>query len=127
MEIQEIWGTNAGYNPERDGPIESYIKSREYSMHPVFKGHEPFEELWKKGYLIPRVSAIRVLWNIGREDEHFRVINDQILLGIQLPAHSGREGYHSPIQILNQGILWEAQSLAINPIPRQLAQPNLFQ
>ncbi|MEK6933594.1 MAG: hypothetical protein AABW75_01825 [Nanoarchaeota archaeon] len=51
--------------------------------------------LWNQGYIEPNITTIRVMWNIGRGDEHFDIVNKNTLRGIAAPAHSGRPGDHS--------------------------------
>ena len=63
-----------------------------------------------EGYLRPNHSIIRLMWNFGREDEHYLVLKDGKLKGLELPAHSGREGVHDYKKILN-GVCFEAQYL----------------
>ena len=57
----------------------------------MFKGIEIYEKLWNEGYLIKEYSIIRLMWNVGRGDEHFLVLDKYELEGIQCPGHPGRE------------------------------------
>ena len=102
------------YKPERDGSLEDYLKTHDgISCFPLFKGIKIYEKLLKEGYLIPNYSTIRLMWNVGREDEHFLVLEDSKLEGLSLSAHSGREGIHDYKKILKK-ICFEAQHLKIN-------------
>ena len=109
--------THPWYTPKRDGPLENYLESRRFgimppnAVYPLFKGYEHFQQLWDKGYLEPNVSCIRLMWNIGRHDEHFGVIGEDTIEGIELPAHSGRPGRHSAREILSNGPCWEVHYL----------------
>jgi hypothetical protein len=75
--------------------------------------------LWEQGYLLQNFSYIRLMWNIGRGDEHFLVLEEGLLQGLEAGIHSGREGIHKPEKILRKkNPCWEAQHLAREPIAR---------
>lgn len=91
------------YTPERDGSLEKYLETHDgFSCFPLFKGIEIYEKLLKEGYLRPDYSVIRLMWNIGREDEHFLVLKNGKLKGLALSAHSGRGGIHDYQEILKE-------------------------
>jgi hypothetical protein len=48
------------------------------------------------GLLMPGVSYIRIMWNIGREDEHYLINENFMLEGMTGAAHSGDEGIFDP-------------------------------
>ncbi len=78
------------YKLERDGSLEKYLEIHDgITSFPLFKGIEIYQKLFDEGYLVPNVSVIRLMWNIGREDEHFLVLEDGKLEGLSLSAHSG--------------------------------------
>jgi hypothetical protein len=107
------------YNPKRDGSLEEFLEKFDFSCTPLFKGYEHYKLLWDKGYLEKDISIIRLMWNMGRDDEHFIVIGEYQIQGLRLPAHSGREGIYDPRILLEEKDCpsWEAQSL--NPNPKQ--------
>lgn len=66
----------------------------------------------EKGWLQPRISIIRLMWNMGRSDEHFVVTEDHQLAGIHdAPDHAGRPGVHDPQKVLTEGPNWEVHHL----------------
>jgi hypothetical protein len=110
------------YHPKRDGALEEYLKAHNgFTCMPLFKGYGQYKMLWDKGYLQPRVSVIRLMWNVGRGDEHFIVTKDNRLEGCTgLEFHSGRPGIHDPKVVLSARNcpVWEAQHLNRKPTPR---------
>jgi hypothetical protein len=94
-------GTN-WYNQEQHGDLEKYFEVYNgISAFPLFKGTKHFKMLWDQGYIEPGITTIRVMWNMGRDDEHFDIVDENTLEGIAAPAHSGRSGRHS-INILDK-------------------------
>jgi hypothetical protein len=90
------------YNSKVDGNIEDYISNcRAKNMWICFKGHEPFEELHDKEYLLPWITSIR-LYRGATPDEYYIVNDDFKLEGVDLPAHSGKEGVHDPKDLLSE-------------------------
>jgi hypothetical protein len=86
----------------------------------LFKGHEYFQKLWEEGYLMPGASIIRVMYNTSRGDEHYLVLGEKELKGLQIPLHSGMPGTHHPKIILREDTPpWEAQALNPKPVPRE--------
>jgi hypothetical protein len=83
----KTFSTHPWYDRKRDGSLEEYFETHDgHSCFPLFKGHAHYKLLWNKGYLQPEMSIIRLMWNIGREDEHFLVKSKDILQGIEAPA-----------------------------------------
>lgn len=104
--------TTACYTPARDGPLVEYLQRRDgLSSFPLFRGIEHFNMLRDQGWLAPRMSIIRLMWNAGRGDEHFEVTEDFFLEGIPNDAHGGRPGIHSPEKVLDGAPPFEAQNL----------------
>ena len=93
------------YDPSRDGTIEEYIAYCRNEMVPkCFKGHKQFQQLVDLGYVTPLITSIRIMYNIGRDDEFYGVVEDFKLEGIILNAHSGKEGIHDPKELLSNEI-----------------------
>lgn len=116
------FGGKPWYDPERDGSLNEYLNKHDgYISFPLFKGYEHYQLLWDEGYLEPYVSAIRVMWNIGRDDEHYLVKSELELEGLEGPRHAGKPGVHGVRDILtDNGPPWEAHHL----IPRsKLTRP----
>lgn len=102
--------SDACYNPAHDGSLEEYFKTHDGSFaFPLFKGFDHFELLRKEGWLGPRMSIIRLMWNVGRGDEHFMVTDEFKLEGLVAEAHSGREGIHEPAELFKGAPPFEAQ------------------
>ena len=102
------------YTPERDGSLAKYLSEKEDSIYtfPLFKGLLPYQELIKRGYLTPNISVIRLMWSSGRGDEHFGVVDNFQLEGIEVQVHAGRKGIHRPEDIFtDKAPCWEAQML----------------
>ncbi|MBW3000095.1 hypothetical protein KY339_05475 [Candidatus Woesearchaeota archaeon] len=69
---------------------------------------------------MPGASIIRVMYNTGRGDEHYLVLGEKELKGLQIPQHPGRPGTHDPKNILKyEAPPWEAQALNPKPVPRE--------
>ncbi len=104
------------YKPIRDGPLDKYIQKRDGGINcwPSFKGPEWYEKLWEEGYLLPYKTILRLMWNFGRDDEHFIVTEEGKLQGIHdISAHQGRKGVFGYRRILlTRGPLYETQWLA---------------
>jgi len=101
------------YHPEVDGTLEEYLQTHNgRTAFPLFRGIKYFTIMKKRGWLEPRWTIVRLLWNTGRGDEHFFVTENFQLEGMEGPAHSGREGIHAPSKILKMdGPLWEIYNL----------------
>lgn len=110
----------AAYEPKRDGPLEEYLKIRDgFSCFPLFRGYKQFKMLWDLGYLEPHISVIRLMWNLGRGDEHYGVLGEFELEGIENHAHGGEVGTHDVRKLLKRKqINFEALHLATTPISR---------
>jgi len=118
MFYKKIW-----YQPEKDGTLEEYLETHDgLSCTPLFKGYEHYQMLWDKGYFDPEIGVVRLMWNVGRDDEHFIVLGKYKIKGCNyLPAHAGRPGIHDPRKLLSEKTCppWEAQSLNPRPKPRK--------
>ena len=111
----------AWYQPKIDGTLEEYLETHDgFSVFPLFKGYKYYKILWDKGYLEPQISVIRLMWNVGRDDEHFRVLGEYEIEGIIISAHAGRSGKHDPRKLLSKRDCppWEATNLNPHPKPR---------
>lgn len=113
---------SACYHPERDGSLAEYLELHDgWSSMPLFKGYEQYKMLWDLGYLEPHVSSIRLMWNMGREDEHFSVLGLHEIEGCsELRAHAGRAGIHDPKEVLSEENCpeFEAQTWNRKPVIR---------
>jgi|TARA_Y100000310_G_C20026919_1_gene510033 hypothetical protein len=91
------------YNEKRDGSLEEYFKTHDGgSAFPLFRGPKIYEQIWNKGYMVPEFTWLRLMWNIGRSDEHFSVQENGKLEGIcDLKAHAGRSGVYSHTEIIS--------------------------
>ena len=93
---------SAYYISERDGSLKDYvINQKRLGANPLFKGHGSYEQLRDGGFLVVDYSIIRLMWGDGRGDEHFQVVNEFKLEGLEGKMHSGREGIHDYKNILN--------------------------
>jgi hypothetical protein len=109
-----LFGGSTGYDPSSDGSLDAYLRRQfdNNGTYCLFRGYKHFRMLWKEGYVIPGMTAIRLMYNFGREDEHYLVIDEKTLEGIILPAHAGKPGRHLVRKILNRSTpLWEAHDL----------------
>jgi hypothetical protein len=96
------------YQKERDGKLSEYLRERCFSggTFSLFKGMKDFNML--KNYNLFRIgiTSIRVMWNIGRGDEHYMIVenNGEIMLeGITgTGSHDGNPGLHKPEDILEK-------------------------
>jgi hypothetical protein len=102
---------SACYSPKRDGPLGKFLAEIGHGTFPLFQGLKDFEMLQKEGWLAPRMSMIRLMWNVGRDDEHFEVTEDFKLEGIIANAHSGKPGIHEPAKIFENAPPFEAHRL----------------
>ncbi|PIN91971.1 hypothetical protein COU61_01700 [Candidatus Pacearchaeota archaeon CG10_big_fil_rev_8_21_14_0_10_35_13] len=122
MGRQNMFFGGGQYNPKTNGPLERYLETHDgRTSFPLFKGWKHYEMLWDRGYLEPGMSVIRLMWNDGREDEHFLVMGVREIEGMsELQAHAGREGTQDPKRILSEKNCppWEAHSLNREPTPR---------
>lgn len=90
------------YREETDGPLEKYFETHDgYSTFPLFRGPAIYEKIWNEGYILPGFTWLRLMWNIGRDDEHFFAHDDGKLEGIShARAHAGREGVYHHTEII---------------------------
>ena len=103
------------YRGSIDGDIKQYlIESHSNGMvSPTFKGYESFEQLWDLGVVTPKITSIRLMFNIGRGDENYIVADKEHLEGIVVNAHPGQEGLHNTEEILTKtkADYWEVSML----------------
>ena len=123
--IPDPWDqSGAVYTPERDGTLEEYFETHNgISTFSRFKGFEHFEMLRKEGWLAPRISVIRLMWNVGRGDEHFGITPDYKLEGMSAPEHGGRSGISEPRVVSEEGPCFEVHQPLF---PRQREQYAAF-
>ena len=111
----------AWYVPEEHGSIEDFVKycEKHHIPEPCFKGFEQFELLWRKGYLEPNESIIRLAYGIG-PDYVYRIINEKQVEGVEAGIYSGKPGIHNIKELLSDEDLpyWIAGPLNIPPKPR---------
>ena len=116
-----LFDYGAAYNPDRDGTLEGYLKEHNgHTATPLFKGFAMYQHLWDEGYLAPGISYIRIMWNFSRGDEHYLVVGEHLLRGVQAGMHSGKKGNHDARKIvLDNGPPWEALHLSPRPEKRK--------
>jgi hypothetical protein len=96
------------YQKERDGKLSDFIEERCFGgpASALFKGIEAFNMLEEKNLLKNGHTSIRVMWNVGRGDEHYTVVeqNGEIMLeGVtSTKSHDGMAGLHKPEDILER-------------------------
>ena len=115
----------AAYDAKRDGSLSEYLKTHDgYMAFPLFYGLQQYHMLWDEGWIVREYSIIRIMWNVGRGDEHYLVIGRDNVKGIENDAHGGAKGFFDMGKLLNDrdGICWEAQHLSIIPTPGE----NIF-
>jgi hypothetical protein len=121
MSQKFIFSTGGCYNPQRDGDLDKYLEVHNgRSCFPLFHGIKWFYTLRDNGLFLPDFSVVRLMWNMGRGDEHFCLTQDYKLEGMQANYHSGRPGIHEPEAILtDENPPWEAFNLALSPLRRE--------
>lgn len=103
---------SACYNQERDGPLDVFLDTRNSGgTFALFDGLDAYELLKREGWLAPRISIIRLMWNAGRGDAHFQVTEDFRLEGIANAAHGGEPGIHEPADVFKDAPPFEAHAL----------------
>lgn len=127
MPKNTIFSTGGCYNPKRDGDLEKYLQTHDgRATFSLFHGIKWFYTLRDSGLFLPDYSVVRLMWNLGRHDEHFWVTEDYKLQGAQAAAHSGREGVHDPESILiDDNLPWEANNLALTDYMKKSASEFL--
>lgn len=96
------------YQKERDGKLSDFLEERCFGGGTValFKGIEGFNFLKENNLFKSGATSIRVMWNIGRGDEYYKVVenNGEIMLeGItSTGSHDGNPGLHKPEDILEK-------------------------
>jgi hypothetical protein len=100
------------YLPERDGALEQYLAAQfRGDVFRLFKGFEHFELLRAQGWFVPGMSAIRVMYNVGRGDEIYSVTESFQLKGIEHSEHGAPPGIVDPAVLLAKAPPFEAHSL----------------
>ena len=94
--------------------IIAYLKRKhnDRSVAPSFRGYKAFQELLKTGAVTPEITSIRLYINDSC-DEHYIVMSETEVEGVELKAHSGREGRHNIEQLLQREDYryWEVSGL----------------
>ena len=102
------------YRGSIDGDIKLYLKEMHENgaVCPSFKGYEPFEQLWNLGVMHPEIASIRLVYGQGM-DEHYLVVDEDKLEGIELKAHSSKPGLHNAKELLTKTTapFWEVDGL----------------
>ncbi|MFH1977942.1 MAG: hypothetical protein ABIJ92_01300 [Candidatus Aenigmatarchaeota archaeon] len=109
------------YTPERDGSLARYMEEHDGRVTSrLFHGLKQYQLLWDTGYLEPQISSIRLMWSHARSDEHYMVISENELEGIEAAYHGGKPGIHRPKDILiADAPPWEALDLHPHPTARK--------
>ena len=108
-ENNDTWSNpHPWYNPERDGSLAEYFMAHNgYSVSPLFVGYDWFKRLLKEGWIMPNISNIRIYRRFGF-DEHYTVISEKEVEGIEIEFHGGKPGIHDPKNLLTEkGPSWE--------------------
>jgi hypothetical protein len=112
--------SGGAYDFKRDGPLKKYFETHDgLNCFPLFRGFEIYDELWDEGWLCPLQSNVRVMWGLGRGDEHYGVLSKTELEGTELKYHSGKAGIYFPKEILSQGPNWEVGKAASSHLTRE--------
>lgn len=102
------------YSGKSDGNIKEYLKHiHEENIPATFIGYEPFKQLWDMEVVCPGITSIRLMHNLDRGDEHYMVMDETHLEGIDLQMHSGQQGFHDTKEILTKtdAKYWEINNL----------------
>ena len=101
------------YDPKRNGSLEEYLESHDgNSACPLFKGYEHYKMIWDRGLFIPDMSFIRIMWNMGRDDEHYLVTGQFEITEFENESHGGMPGKYNPRKVLRGRCpAWEARHL----------------
>ncbi len=97
------------YIEKRDGSFTTYLDTcTNESRYGLFLGPQHYRDLWDAGLLTPEITSIRIMGNSHRPDEHYIVISRDAVEGVELQAHSGKQGQH-PIEnvIPDSGVMFE--------------------
>jgi len=89
------------YNPERDGPLNEYFENMEHGTFPLFRGIDQYRMLWNLGYIEPNLTGLRMMFNVGRFDEHYLIIDKDTVVGCG-KVHGGLPGKHNIEEILGE-------------------------
>jgi hypothetical protein len=103
------------YGGHADGDIKQHLKNMHESgaVAPTFKGYEPFKQLWDLGFVTPQITVIRLMFNLGRGDENYSIVDEENLEGVILNCHSGIPGVHNTKELLTntKAKYWEISGL----------------
>lgn len=92
-----------GYNPKQNGTVQGYIrKCREERVPICFKGAAQFQMLVDLGLVIPHMTFVRLMYNLGRGDEAYQVVDGFRLEGLEIAVHGGQSGIHDAKKILSR-------------------------
>ena len=97
------------YIEKRDGSFARYLDTcGNERRNGLFLGPQHYRDLWDAGLLTPEITSIRIMYNSHRQDEHYIVISRDVVEGVELQAHSGKQGQH-PIEnvIPDLGVMFE--------------------
>ena len=102
------------YNPQTHA-LEEYLRVYDgRSAFPLFKGYKHYKMIWDRGLFIPDFSIIRIMQDRGRGDEHYFVIGEFEIRGLEHSLHGGKPGKHDPRKVLGGKCPpWEAQHLKL--------------
>lgn len=106
------------YNPKCDGTLDEYVRRQEEHSGTscLFNGVRQFNLLWGEGFILPGRTAIRMMYNVGRGDEHYVVRDRETLVGAVAGAHSGKPGIFPVRAIIKNGAPpFEARPLRRKP------------
>jgi len=101
------------YRGSIDGDIKAYLKEMHENgvVCPSFTGYEPFKQVWDLGVIHPEITSIRLKF-ISR-DEHYMVVDEHQVQGVELKMHSGQDGLFDTKELLTktQAPFWEIDGL----------------
>ncbi len=105
------------YDPKKHGSLDDYLKIQLDSTGTfcLFKGVKQFNLLWDAGYIISNFTCIRLMYNLGRGDEHYCVIDKNTVSGVNAGFHAGKPGTHEIKDILAK----DAPAFEAHPLKRK--------
>jgi len=122
-DLPAIFDSKCYYQPKRDGALDDFLQVQFDSIgtYRQFKGVGQFNLLWERGYLVPQFSCIRLMYNLGRGDACYAVIDQKTLSGLDAGFHSGEPGRHQLRYILTKNAPpFEAHHMEEDPEKRKL-------
>ncbi len=123
VDLPPIFESKCYYQPKRDGTLDEFLRGQfdNIGTFRQFKGVDQFNMLWERGYLVPKLSCIRLMYNLGRGDECYAVIGQNMLGGLDAGYHAGRAGRHQVRYVLTKNAPpFEALHLEEDPEKRKL-------